>query len=98
MLPIVDGMTILKMIRKAGVKTPVLMLTARDTLMDKVSGLDQDKDRKTGRARNHSVCLSEGRWYVLRSRFDGLSDLERHLFENISLPEPALTRPIAGSM
>jgi len=44
MLPIVDGMTILKTIRKAGVKTPVLMLTARDTLMDKVSGLDSGAD------------------------------------------------------
>ena len=39
MLPIIDGMTILKRIRKAGVKTPVLMLTAKDTIMDKVSGL-----------------------------------------------------------
>ncbi len=44
MLPVVDGMTILKRIRKGGVKTPVLMLTARDTLMDKVSGLDSGAD------------------------------------------------------
>lgn len=44
MLPIVDGMTILKRIRKAGVKTPVLMLTAKDTVMDKVSGLDSGAD------------------------------------------------------
>jgi heavy metal response regulator len=44
MLPIVDGMTILKRIRKAGVKTPVLMLTAKDTLTDKVSGLDSGAD------------------------------------------------------
>jgi DNA-binding response OmpR family regulator len=44
MLPIVDGMTILKNIRRAGVKTPVLMLTARDALTDKVSGLDSGAD------------------------------------------------------
>jgi DNA-binding response OmpR family regulator len=44
MLPIIDGMTILKKIRKAGIKTPVLMLTAKDTLMDKVSGLDTGAD------------------------------------------------------
>jgi DNA-binding response OmpR family regulator len=44
MLPIVDGMTILKNIRRAGVKTPVLMLTARDTLTDKVAGLDSGAD------------------------------------------------------
>ena len=44
MLPVVDGMTILKKIRKAGMKTPVLMLTAKDTVMDKVSGLDSGAD------------------------------------------------------
>ncbi|MDI6865365.1 MAG: response regulator transcription factor [Thermodesulfovibrio yellowstonii] len=44
MLPIVDGMTILRKIRKAGLKTPVLMLTAKDTVMDKVSGLDSGAD------------------------------------------------------
>jgi DNA-binding response OmpR family regulator len=44
MLPVIDGMTILKKIRKAGIKTPVVMLTARDTIMDKVSGLDSGAD------------------------------------------------------
>ena len=44
MLPVVDGMTILKTIRRAGVKTPVLLLTARDTVLDKVSGLDSGAD------------------------------------------------------
>jgi DNA-binding response OmpR family regulator len=37
-------MTILRKIRKAGLKTPVLMLTAKDTVMDKVSGLDSGAD------------------------------------------------------
>ncbi len=44
MLPMVDGITILKRIRKAGIRTPVLMLTAKDALMDKVSGLDSGAD------------------------------------------------------
>ncbi len=44
MLPIIDGMTILRRIRKAGVKTPVLMLTAKDAVTDKVSGLDSGAD------------------------------------------------------
>jgi heavy metal response regulator len=44
MLPIIDGMTILRRIRKAGVRTPVLMLTARDAVTDKVSGLDSGAD------------------------------------------------------
>jgi heavy metal response regulator len=44
MLPIIDGMTILRKIRKAGVKTPVLMLTAKEGMADKVSGLDSGAD------------------------------------------------------
>jgi heavy metal response regulator len=44
MLPIIDGMTILRRIRKAGVKTSVLMLTAKDAVTDKVSGLDSGAD------------------------------------------------------
>jgi DNA-binding response OmpR family regulator len=44
MLPLVDGITILKRIRKKGIRTPVLLLTARDTVKDKVSGLDSGAD------------------------------------------------------
>jgi DNA-binding response OmpR family regulator len=44
MLPKVDGLTLLQRWRKAGVKTHVLMLTARDTLDDKVTGLDAGAD------------------------------------------------------
>ncbi len=34
----------LREVRKRGVQTPVLLLTARDTLADKVTGLDQGAD------------------------------------------------------
>ncbi|GAB5047398.1 heavy metal response regulator transcription factor [Thermodesulfovibrio sp. TK110] len=44
MLPVIDGITIVKKIRKKELKTPVLMLTARDSIMDKVSGLDSGAD------------------------------------------------------
>jgi DNA-binding response OmpR family regulator len=44
MLPLVDGMTILRKIRKAGIKTPVLLLTAKDAVADKVWGLDSGAD------------------------------------------------------
>ena len=44
MLPAIDGLTILRSIRKSGIKTPVLMLTALDTVTDKVSGLDSGAD------------------------------------------------------
>src|SRR3954447_6880959 len=40
MLPKIDGITLLNRWRKKGLKTHVLVLTARDTLENKVSGLD----------------------------------------------------------
>src|ERR671913_693157 len=43
-LPGRDGLEILKAIRERGTKTPVLVLTARDTLQDRVVGLDSGAD------------------------------------------------------
>lgn len=44
MLPLLDGMSLLKSIRQSGSTTPVLMLTALGTLSDRVSGLDGGAD------------------------------------------------------
>jgi two-component system, OmpR family, copper resistance phosphate regulon response regulator CusR len=44
MLPGRDGIEILKRVRANGTKTPVLLLTARDTIEDRVSGLDAGAD------------------------------------------------------
>jgi len=43
-LPGRDGLEILTTLRGKGVKTPVLVLTARDTLHDRVAGLDSGAD------------------------------------------------------
>jgi len=44
MLPKVDGLTLLSRIRKGGNKIPVLLLTAKDALSDKIKGLDTGAD------------------------------------------------------
>jgi len=44
MLPGVDGIQILKSIRKSGIKTPVIMLTAKETVDDRVFGLENGAD------------------------------------------------------
>ena len=44
MLPKVDGLSVLREIRKAKVKTPVLMLTAKGSVEDKIKGLDYGAD------------------------------------------------------
>jgi DNA-binding response OmpR family regulator len=44
MLPIVDGLEILKKMREKGHRSPVLLLTARDATHDRVRGLDLGAD------------------------------------------------------
>lgn len=44
MLPKMDGLTVCKKIREEGIHTPILMLTARGGLKDKVTGLDLGAD------------------------------------------------------
>lgn len=44
MLPEMDGLTILKELRNKGNATPVLLLTARDSIEDKVDGLNLGAD------------------------------------------------------
>lgn len=44
MLPGLDGIAVLESLRAGNVQTPVLMLTARDALEDKIKGLDTGAD------------------------------------------------------
>lgn len=44
MLPRRDGVTVCRNLRKGNVKTPILMLTARDSVPDRVAGLDAGAD------------------------------------------------------
>ena len=44
MMPFVDGLTVCRRLRARGVKVPILMLTARHEVADRVSGLDAGAD------------------------------------------------------
>ncbi len=44
MMPGLDGLTVLKKLRAAGRTTPVLLLTAKDAVADRVAGLDGGAD------------------------------------------------------
>ena len=44
MLPVIDGFEVCRRLRAAGVWAPVLMLTARDAIEDRVAGLDGGAD------------------------------------------------------
>ena len=44
MLPKIDGLEVLKRARKEGINTPIILLTARSTVEDKIIGLDLGAD------------------------------------------------------
>ena len=44
MIPEIDGLTVLKRAREAGIGTPVLMLTAKGDIEDRIKGLDLGAD------------------------------------------------------
>jgi len=44
MMPHVDGLSVARTMRQRGDRTPILMLTARDTVGDRVAGLDAGAD------------------------------------------------------
>jgi two-component system copper resistance phosphate regulon response regulator CusR len=44
MLPLKDGYTVCRELRRTGTRTPILMLTARDAVDDRVAGLDCGAD------------------------------------------------------
>ena len=44
MLPKIDGLEVLKRARKDNVQTPIIMLTAKSTIEDKITGLDLGAD------------------------------------------------------
>ena len=44
LMPALDGIAVCRRLRRAGDRTPILMLTARDAVSDRVSGLDAGAD------------------------------------------------------
>src|SRR5215510_8571285 len=44
LLPELDGLTVCRRLREQGLRTPILMLTARDAVPDRVRGLDAGAD------------------------------------------------------
>ena len=44
MLPVIDGLTIIKAMRKKGIRIPVIIITAMDALDNRIEGLDGGAD------------------------------------------------------
>lgn len=84
MLPGRDGLDVLRNIRKRGLQTPVLILTARDAIDDRVHGLDSGADDYLVKPFAFAELLARIRTLVRRGRTDQvlrlkLADLELDL-------------------
>src|SRR5499433_149303 len=69
-LPGRDGLQILATLRGKGVKTPVLVLTARDSLQDRVAGLDSGADDYLVKPFAFAELLARIRALLRRGRID----------------------------
>ena len=67
MLPERDGWSVLAALRKAGKQTPVLFLTARDTVHDKVKGLELGADDYLVKPFDFAELLARVRTILRRS-------------------------------
>jgi two-component system, OmpR family, copper resistance phosphate regulon response regulator CusR len=88
MLPGHDGFEILSTLRKRGIKTPVLLLTSRDTVEDRVRGLDTGADDYLVKPFAFPELLARIRVLLRRGKPDvgshlQLADLEMHLAQRV---------------
>lgn len=67
MMPKMDGLTLLEQARKAGIETPVLMLTAKGDAKDKVKGLDLGADDYLAKPFSMDELLARVRALLRRS-------------------------------
>lgn len=70
MLPFKDGLSILKELREEKIFTPVLILTARDTIQDKVTGLDSGADDYLAKPFSFEELLARIRALLRRNSID----------------------------
>ena len=66
-LPLVDGITVLKGWRAHGISFPVLILTARDTWHEKVTGIDAGADDYLGKPFHMEELLARVRALIRRA-------------------------------
>jgi two-component system OmpR family response regulator len=76
MLPELDGVQVCRQLREAGVWTPVLMLTARDGVDDRVAGLDAGADDYLVKPFSFAELLARLRALVRRGAGERPSVLE----------------------
>jgi two-component system copper resistance phosphate regulon response regulator CusR len=77
MLPRRDGIEVVRTLRKRGLQTPVLILTAKDTVEDRVHGLDSGADDYLVKPFAFPELLARIRALLRRGRADQVLRLQR---------------------
>src|ERR1700694_992205 len=77
MLPGRDGLQVLSTLRKRGLQTPVLVLTARDAIEDRVQGLDKGADDYLVKPFAFPELLARDRALLRRGRPDQILKLQQ---------------------
>ena len=75
MLPGIDGFEVCRRLREAGVWTPILMLTARDSVRDRVAGLDGGADDYLTKPFSYAELLARLRALVRRGPIERPAEL-----------------------
>jgi DNA-binding response OmpR family regulator len=75
MLPGIDGITVCSCLRANGIKTPVIILTARNTVDDKISGLSAGADDYLTKPFSFDELIARIKALLRRSREYSLSQI-----------------------
>lgn len=98
MLPKINGLELCKMIRKAGIETQILMLTALGSTQNIVSGLDNGADDYLVKPYKLEELLARVRSMIRRSVSSSMNNTEDNslTFEDLELDEKEKTAIRAG--
>jgi two-component system, OmpR family, response regulator MprA len=77
MMPRVDGLTVCRMVRERGYRTPILVLTARHEVADRVAGLDAGADDYLAKPFALDELLARVRALLRRTSPSGAADILR---------------------
>src|SRR5262249_35548586 len=91
MLPVIDGMTVCKRLRGSGLRKPILILTARDTVEDRVTGLDCGADDYLSKPFDFKELLARIRALLRRPR-ELLSQILRVADLTLNTADHSITR------
>ncbi len=102
-MPRMDGLTTCKRLRALGATMPVLMLTARDMVGDRVTGLDVSADDYLAKPFELDELLARIRALLRRTAMNAAADADADASAGVCWPSttcawtPSPARPPAGS-